>query len=141
VERDVIDASVAAKWYFPEPGSRAATSVLDAAISGSRELVSPDLLTAEFTNVLRKKVRLNECRPDEARTILDLFATDRPRLVESEGLLTRALELALRLDHSVYDCLYVAAAVEHDARLVTADRRLARSSAALLAEVHLISGD
>ena len=135
---DVIDASVAAKWYFPEAGSEEATRVLAEASAGRRRLLAPDLVIAEFTNVLWKKVGLEECRADEAQTILELFETDRPRLIESAALAPRALELALQLGHPVYDCLYLAAAIEYEARLVTADARLARSGHVVLADVHLV---
>lgn len=136
----MIDASVAAKWYFPEEGSRRAGELLSEASEGLRILLAPDLLIAEFTNVLWKKVGLEECRLDEAQAILEFFETDRPRLIDSSVLVPRALELALRLEHPVYDCLYVAAAVEYDARLVTADARLARSARVVLADVDLVHG-
>jgi predicted nucleic acid-binding protein len=35
------------------------------------------------------------------------------------------LRMAKRIDHSVYDCLYAALAVERRATLITADRRFA----------------
>jgi hypothetical protein len=59
-----------------------------------------------------KKILLEECRPDEARSILDFFEIDRPRLIDSIALAPRALGLALRLEHSVYDCLYMSTAIE-----------------------------
>ena len=136
----VVDASVVAKWYFPEKGSTAATVLLAEAVAGVHRLLAPDLLVAELTNIVWKKVQLDECRPDEARAILAFFETDRPRLIESSTLAVRALELALRLGHPVYDCLYVAAAIDWDARLVTADRALARAAAVILAEVEWVEG-
>jgi predicted nucleic acid-binding protein len=54
-------------------------------------------------------------------------------------LVPRALELSLRLDESVYDCLYVAAAIESEAALVTADARLARAARGVVAEVELLA--
>lgn len=36
-----------------------------------------------------------------------------------------ALDLATRLDHPVYDCLYLALALDRGAALATADRRFA----------------
>jgi predicted nucleic acid-binding protein len=137
--RAVVDASVAIKWYFQEPGSPEADALLAQAIDGARELLAPDLIGAEFANVLWKKIRLDECRLDEAHEIFELFAIDRPPLLDSGPLLPRALELAARLEQSVYDCLYLAAAIELEAALVTADRRLARAARALMAEVELIA--
>jgi predicted nucleic acid-binding protein len=137
--RVVVDASVALKWYFDEAGSAAADRLLEAGIEGERELLAPDLVAAEFANVLWKKVRRGECEPDEARGILSLWEVDRPLLVPSVDLVPRALELALALEHPVYDCLYLAAAVESAAALATADRQLARVARMLLAEVELVA--
>ena len=133
--RTVVDASVALKWYFPEPGSLSADRILAEALEGDRELLAPDLIVAEFANVLWKKVRREECSGEQAEAILEAFGTDAPRLVESVPLAPRALELALRLGEVVYDCLYLAAAIEGEATLVTADARLARCARGVLAHV------
>ena len=42
----------------------------------------------------------------------------------SVGLLAAALDIAIRLEHPVYDCLYLALAREQGVSLITADRRL-----------------
>lgn len=47
----------------------------------------------------------------------------------SADLLPAALELAIGLDQSVYDCIYVALAVARGCELVTADEKLARALA------------
>lgn len=134
----IVDASVAAKWYFPEPGHQAAGALLAEAIDGQRELLAPDLIVAEFTNVLWKKIQREECSSDEADQVMALWEVDRPPLVPSVGLAGRALDLAVYLAQPVYDCLYVAAAIEFEAALVTADTRLARTARHLLAELVLI---
>ncbi len=136
--RTVVDTSVSVKWYFPEPGHRAADALLAEAIDGQRELLAPDLIVAEFTNTLWKKIRREECSADDAEQILDLWEVDRPRLVETAPLAGRALELAVRLGHPVHDCLYLAAAIEHEAAFVTADARLARAARGVLADLLLI---
>ena len=133
--RTVVDASVAAKWYFPEAGQASAASLLADQNDGRRELIAPDLIELELANVLWKKVRLRECSEENAYEVLALWDSDRPRLVGSRWLVERALELGLRLDHPVYDCLYVAAAIEYEAALATADRRLERAARAVLGEV------
>jgi predicted nucleic acid-binding protein len=137
--RTLVDASVAVKWYLPEPGERAAMRVLAEGIAGSRELLAPDWIVAEVANALRKKVKREECGEMEAQAILEAFETDTPELIESVPLVPRALELSLRLDESVYDCLYVAAAIESEAALVTADARLARAARGVVAEVELLA--
>lgn len=44
-------------------------------------------------------------------------------IVPSQPYFSRALSLALELDHAVYDCLYLAVAEAESARIVSADRR------------------
>lgn len=134
-----MDASVAVKWYFRERAAEAATRVLADGNEGMRMLLAPDWIVAELANALCKKVRRDECSGPEAQAILEAFETDAPELLESAPLAPRALELALRLDETVYDCLYIAAAIESEAALVTADARLAHAARGVVAEVELLA--
>ena len=136
--RIVVDASVAAKWYFAEPGHEAADRVLAARIAGEHELLAPDLIVPEFVNVLWKRVRRQECTRAAAQVVLELWEVDRPSLVASSDLATQAFDLATALDQSVYDCLYLALALEIEAPLATADRQLARAARSVSAQVELI---
>jgi predicted nucleic acid-binding protein len=136
--RTVVDASVTAKWYFPEPGGDAADRVLEDRIVGARELLAPDLIVPEFANVLWKRVRRRECSRAAATEILGLWEIDRPSLVPSCELAAQAFELAIRLEQPVDDCLYLALALEIEAPLVTADRQLARAARSVAASVELI---
>jgi predicted nucleic acid-binding protein len=135
----VVDTSVAAKWYFPEPGQSMAEELLWEGVEARRVLIAPDLLEAEFTNLLWKKVRIGECDEALAFEILALWEGDRPVLISASLLSGRALELACRLDHPAFDCLYLAAAIEYEAVLATADRRLQRIARPLVPEVLLVS--
>jgi predicted nucleic acid-binding protein len=137
--RLVVDGSVAAKWYFAEPGHEAADRVLAARIAGENELLAPDLIVPEFVNVLWKRVRRQECTRAAAQVVLTLWETDRPSLVASSNLATQAFELATDLDQPVYHCLYLALALAIEAPLVTADQQLARAASAVSAQVELIA--
>jgi predicted nucleic acid-binding protein len=136
--RTVIDASVAAKWYFPEPGNDAADGLLAKRTTGERELLAPDLIVPEFTNVLWKHFRRQDCSREAAEAILALWEVDRPSLVASSLFSNQAFQLATVLDQSVYDCFYLALALAIEAPLVTADRRLARAGRSVSAQVELI---
>jgi predicted nucleic acid-binding protein len=136
--KTVVDASVAAKWYFPESGQAAAAVLLEEHIEGRRELLAPDLLESEFANLLWKKVRREECSEEIAAEVLGLWETDRPRLVSARFLVHRALELAFRLEHPVYDCLYLATAIECEAVLATADTRLARAASGIVSDLLVV---
>lgn len=122
-ERVVIDASVAVKWYVPEPGSVAAAVLLSAPIVR----MAPDLLAAEIGNTLWKKVERRELRRGDALSIAAAFVSHLPLdLRPSADLLEGALEIAIRLRCPVYDGLYIGLAVDEGCQVVTADDRLMR---------------
>ena len=121
-----VDAGVVVKWFVTEPSSEDARRLLSHRI----DLHTPDILLAEVANTLWKKVRLREIadpRPywDELANLPGIV-TLRP----GEELVASAAQLAMALDHPVYDCLYLACAEAESAVLVTADRQFARKAAA-----------
>ena len=132
----VPDASVAAKLLFPEPGSAAARAVLGEADA----LVAPDLLFAELANVVRTKVRRGETGGTPSPDLVAAVVALPIDAVPLRGLTAGALALALEFDHPVYDCYYIAAAVAHDAVLITADRAMyaLATEAGLGERVHLL---
>jgi predicted nucleic acid-binding protein len=115
----VVDTSVAIKWYVPEEDSADAVRLLDSGISFS----APDLIGPELANTLWKKVRRGEITGDEASAIVAAFEKLDVEIYPSAALLPAALNLALSLDRSVYDSLYVALAVARDCAVITADRK------------------
>jgi predicted nucleic acid-binding protein len=118
----VVDASVAVKWFVPEPHSREAAALLDPTLT----LHAPDLLFAEVSNTLWKKTRRRELRPGEARLVLRGLASVPLEVTPIRELAPAALDLALDAGCTVYDAVYLALAIHHNCRLVTADQRLGR---------------
>jgi predicted nucleic acid-binding protein len=120
--RIIIDANIALKWVLPEDDSELAGSLLQA------EIHAPDVLPVECCNALWASVRRGLLSADGARAghafILDAGMVLTPSL----RLLPAALDLAMRLDHPVYDCLYLALIAETGAPLVTVDRGLIRAA-------------
>jgi predicted nucleic acid-binding protein len=119
----VVDASVAAKWFFPEEHSEAALRLL----SGRRRLIAPDLLVAEFGNLTWKRVRRRELTQEDAALLILDFLRLPLMFISSGPLLPSALEIALDTGRTVYDCLYLALAHHQDAVLITADERFANA--------------
>lgn len=114
----VIDASIALKWVLNEADSAAAESLID-----RYRLAAPDLLVMECANALWVRIRKRTLSPAEARAALsDLLVVDIDYEAD-HGLTAAALSLAADLDHPVYDCVYLALALERGARVITADRR------------------
>jgi predicted nucleic acid-binding protein len=117
----VVDASVAIKWVVDEPGSTAAAALLSAG-----PLQAPDLLLVDCAHVLWKKARRGELSADEAGLAIHLLRQADVELLPSRPLVDRALRLALTLDHTAYDCLYLALALELGRPFVTADHHFVR---------------
>ncbi len=113
----VVDASVAIKWYVPEIHSETAACLLD----GTHEIIAPDLLLPEFGNILWKKVERGQITIETSRTILQEFKAVTLRIYPSEPLLETAVDMAITLRRTVYDCFYLALAVTQQCQMVTAD--------------------
>ena len=118
----VIDASVAAKWFFTEPGEQEARAIAES----SGALIAPDLLVAEVCNIAWRKVIARQITAERAQAIgLHLPALFN-RLIPGADLAPRAIELSISLRHPVYDCFYLALAEAAQGELVTADAKLVR---------------
>lgn len=116
----VVDASVALKWYLPEPHSQHALRLR----KGSLPLDAPDLLHAEVANALWKRVQRSELATDEAASIAAALAAMPVETHPARLLAAAALQIACATRLTVYDSLYLATALLTDRPLVTADRRL-----------------
>ena len=122
----VVDCSVAAKWVLAEPGSTDASELLDSDRSGKVSLIAPDLLLAEFASLIAKRVRRSLMQSNEASHAFQLMKASAPILFETFPLLERALDLALQNHMSLWDCVYLALAIDQNCSFITADRRLFR---------------
>jgi len=122
----IVDASVGVKWFVPEVHAAEARQWR----SGPDELHAPAFFfDLEIANILWKKVR----RAEITRADADLILGQLPGLPLTRHaeppLLTSAFDLADRTQRTVYDCLYLALAVQLAGRMVTADQRLYNSLA------------
>src|SRR5215218_3580806 len=84
-----------------------------------------------------RKGEVSTAQADRAiETLPDLFS----QIVRSTDLIRDAWRIAEALDHSVYDCLYLACAEQRGVKLVTADDRFrdkARSREGPIAQTRL----
>ena len=119
----IVDASVAIKWFMPEVHSDAALRLL----AQEHTLHAPDLFFSEFANVLWKRVRKNEISKSEAAATLEGLLAFHLQVQPSQLLNPLALEIACGANRTVYDSLYLAAAITLHYPLVTADAKFYRA--------------
>ncbi len=121
-----MDASVGVKWFVPEVYAAEARAWR----TGPDDLHIPAFFfDLEIASILWKKARRGEITRAEAYLILaQLRALPVTRHPESP-LLASAFDLADRTQRTVYDCLYLALALQLSGRMVTADQRLYNSLA------------
>jgi len=117
--RVVVDASVAAKWFFDEEHSDAALNLLD----NPFELNVPDFIFLELDSLLCKRARRRELSVREAFEMDEEIRSIPAQSYSTKALQERAFELALETGSSIYDCLYLALAEDLECRMVTADHK------------------
>ncbi len=134
MKRLVVDASVAVKWYLAEPYSAASRRLL----SGTVTLIVPGLFFAEFGNALWKRWRRGELTVEDIDDTLDALDVVPFQVRPTGALLRSAVEIATRYRCTVYDSVYLALAVEENARMITADRRFLDATASAPLELHIL---
>jgi predicted nucleic acid-binding protein len=115
----VVDASVAFKWLVDETGTEAALEV-----ARSNELIAPDLLWSEVANALWRKTVQGDIDGQSALSVMSVLDRMIGERVASPNLVHSALDLAISMGHPVYDCVYLALALQRGIPLVSADERL-----------------
>lgn len=120
----VVDSSVAVKWFVVEPHTVEARKILDGYQNGSLSFLAPDLINAEFGNIIWKKHLFQGLAAADAQHVLDEFRALQLTLTSTALLLEEAYQLAVRHQRTVYDALYLALSLRENCQFVTADEKL-----------------
>jgi predicted nucleic acid-binding protein len=115
----VVDANVAVKWVLPEIYAEAASRLLNSDYT----LLVPDFFFSEIGNIFWKQVRFGTNTLEEAKLNFNQIAITNIQIYQSKPLIPLALEIAIRVQQAVYDCVYLALAVNQGCQMVTADER------------------
>ncbi len=120
----VVDASVAVKWFaegdwaLREDDIEPALELLKTSTRGTLDFYQPPHFLAEVAAVVSR------LKPDRAQQYIDDLAQLNITWAAPTVVYARAIELARKLDHHLFDTLYHAVALSiPGAVLVTADRR------------------
>jgi predicted nucleic acid-binding protein len=119
----VVDANVAIKWVLTEIYTDNASRLL----SNSYTLFVPDFFFSEIGNILWKQVRFKLLTPEEAQWSYHQIVITPLQIYQSQLLVPLGLDIAIRTQQAVYDCVYLALAVQQKCQMVTADERFFNS--------------
>jgi predicted nucleic acid-binding protein len=118
--RRTIDASVIGSVLFEEDRSAVARTLL----ADDCERFAPEHLFTESLSIVIKKYLQGLATADELPGHVAGIKRLPVQTTPDMSVAAQAIQLAVLMQHSVYDCLYVAVALEQNAPLVTADRAL-----------------
>ena len=130
----VVDANIVTKWFVDQVHSDLAELVQNS----TQPLLAPQLMIAEVADALRKHVRVGDISIEQAREALASLPRSFSEIVAMEQIADAALTLARKIEHSAYDCFYLALAESRSAQLVTADTRLINRVAKTKYKSHVI---
>lgn len=116
----IVDANVVVKWFVLEADWETARKV-----GRASSLAAPSHVVVEVGRALLRNMRSELISRDDVRQALRGLPS-LVRLVATETLIEMAFEIATSSSVTIYDALYVAAAIQADDVLVTADARLVR---------------
>jgi predicted nucleic acid-binding protein len=123
---------------LPEPGRAPALEWFARYASGEVDLIAPDLLLAEFASLVAKRNRRKQISAASAHEAFGLMTKSAPRLFDTRPRLLPALDLSLRYGMSLWDCVYLALALEHNCQVLTTDLRLFRAGSGRHPSVRLV---
>jgi predicted nucleic acid-binding protein len=135
----VVDASLAVKWFLPEPGAEAAAALL----LDQDGIVGPDMLAVEVhatlvrgANMVKSNRRDAEISIQRFQTMIDVGAVTLMRSMPKQ--IERASTIAIALGHPLKDCIYLTLAMELECDLVTCDARFAAKTKGVWAGVRVL---
>ncbi|HEY2070617.1 MAG TPA: type II toxin-antitoxin system VapC family toxin [Rhizomicrobium sp.] len=114
----VVDTSVIVKIVVPEIRSDAAARLR------TELLAAPSIWQAEIGNALWRKILTKEISEAQATPLLrSLFGGVIATLESDEDNTRDAMKMAVALEHPIYDCLFLEAAIRNSTFVVTDDNR------------------
>jgi predicted nucleic acid-binding protein len=133
VSRFVLDASLTAAWFIPDPETAYALSVRSRLAAGVTAIV-PSIWAAEVANTFLKSVRRGTLTEEAVeyglRTLETLVSSGSRISVDSNLKLVReAYALARKYQLSAYDGFYLQLAIDAGLPLATLDKRLRAAAA------------
>jgi len=119
----ILDTSVIVKWFFKndEKNKIKADIILNQYLDNKIKIIIPELSVFELANVLKNKIKKYE---DEQLNIIDkLYKMGIIFYIDKE-ILKNAIKIAININESVYDCIFLATAEHFNGKFITDDNAL-----------------
>lgn len=120
MNRYVVDASLAIKWFLPDNYQKEATSYL----IQSDLLFAPSYLKVEFDSILSKWCRSGRLNYEKAIGIRSVFNQIQISYFGFETLSHISFDVASKNSVTYYDALYLCTAKLKKCEMITFDRKL-----------------
>ncbi len=119
----VIDSSVSVKWFIEEDNSDIAQIILDEYKSKNISFLAPNLIYAEFGNIVWKKQVFQGLDALDADLAVQKFKRISFTLTPVTVLFDDAYRIAVKYKRTFYDSLYLALSIRENCEFVTADEK------------------
>jgi predicted nucleic acid-binding protein len=121
----VVDTSVIIKWFFSdcEENTAAAHHILNKFLDNEIGIITPEIALFELANVVKNKIR-QENNGMIGMGIIDKVYNLGIVYKVTKQVLKNAFNLALAINESVYDCLFIATAEHFKSKFITDDKNL-----------------
>ncbi len=121
----VVDASAFVRLYIPDgPLPEGLIEIIKKALKVESVLLAPDLMLAEASQVVLKKINRAELDKRIGEKIISSMQSIPFQYISNSILLNKSFALSLSNDISIYDSLYVSLALKAEALLFTCDEQM-----------------
>lgn len=139
MKNTVVDSGIAVKWVIQEEDSDVAQLILDEYKNENLSFLAPDLIYAEFGNIIWKKVIFKNLDTTDAAFAIQEFKKISFTLTPIILLFDAAFNLAVQYKRTFYDSLYLALSVRENCEFVTADEKFYNSVRSSFPKMTLLS--
>ncbi len=123
----VVDSGITVKWYIEEDDSDIAQLIYNEYEAGNISFLAPDLIYAEFGNIIWKKQIFKNLDANEADFAISEFKKISFTLTPITLLFDDAYKIAVKYKRTFYDSLYLALSERENCEFVTADEKFYNS--------------
>ena len=119
----VVDSGISVKWFIAETDSAVALEILKDYRNEKISFLAPNLIYAEFGNIIWKKQIFQGLDPLDADLAIQEFKKISFIITPIPTLFDDAYRIAVKYKRTFYDSLYLALSVKENCAFVTADEK------------------